>query len=209
MATMTDQSPVFEETCRNYLHQIGEIDYLAKAELLGLAIRGDSLVVPLFDRRYLVSPEGIVPLDSAEEPTPAVKVIVSKYVLHCREPFVEGDDPYRSFRDFRDSSPLISYFTANTNKTIEATFTGKLEQLIAACVELGGVVGENLSYDCSILISALPKVGIVLNFNDRDELFPASCSILYRASAEEYLDMECLAMTGTLLAGRLIRSVSH
>jgi len=52
----------------------------------------------------------------------------------------------------------------------------------------------------------LPRVPVVLNFNDTDDLFPANCSVLYRASAELFLDMECLAMTGTLLAGRLIHS---
>ena len=206
---MNRQSPVFEETCRNYLRQIGEIDYLARAELLGLATSGHSLVVPLYDRRYLVSPDTIDVLDSEQEPTPAVKVIVSKYVLHCQLKEVPDNGPYMTFRDFRGSSPLLSYFTANTNKTIEATFGGKREQLMAACRELGGVEKKNDSHDCSILISALPKVPIVLNFNDRDELFPASCSILYRASAENYLDMECLAMTGTLLAGRLICTMSR
>ena len=44
----------------------------------------------------------------------------------------------------------------------------------------------------------------MLNFNDRDDLFPPACSVLYRKSAESYLDMECLAMTGTLLCGKLL-----
>jgi hypothetical protein len=43
-----------------------------------------------------------------------------------------------------------------------------------------------------------------VNFNDRDNLFSASCSVLYRSSAVHFLDMECLAMTGTLLTGKLI-----
>jgi hypothetical protein len=47
-------------------------------------------------------------------------------------------------------------------------------------------------------------VPVIVNFNDRDDLFSASCSVLYRSSAAYFLDMECLAMTGTLLAGKLL-----
>jgi len=52
----------------------------------------------------------------------------------------------------------------------------------------------------------LPRIPVILNFNDSDDLFPATCSILYQESAQHYLDMECLAMTGTLLAGKLLSS---
>ena len=39
--------------------------------------------------------------------------------------------------------------------------------------------------------------------NDRDVDFPAKCSILFERRADKYLDMECLAMLGWLLADRL------
>lgn len=198
-----EKSRVFEDTYRKYLVEIGEIDYLAKAELLGVSTEDDSLIIPLYDRRYLVSARGIRGVGGEEVPT-AVRVILSRYVLHCQSFAAQEDDPYRTYRDFRDSSPLISYFTTNTNKTIESTFAGKLDLLAKACLQLGGVEQQNGSYDFSMLFYALPKIPVVLNFNDRDDMFPASCSILYRASAEQFLDMECLAMTGTLLSGRLI-----
>jgi len=194
---------VFEDTYRKYLAEIGTIDYLGKADILGCARDGDRLIIPLYDRRYQVSSAGILAEDG-EVTTTAVRVILSRYVLHCQNLVPFDTDPYRTFRDFRNSSPLISYFTANTNKTLEQTFAGKLTLLAQACRGLGGVAQENASYDCSMLFYALPRIPVVLNFNDRDEMFPASCSILYRASAENFLDMECLAMTGTLLSGRLI-----
>ena len=196
---------MFEDTYRNYLTEIGNIDYLAKADLLGVERDGDRLIIPFYDRRYLVSAAGIFPVDGGETTT-AIKVILSRYVLHCQNVVEMHEDPYKTFRDFRNSSPLISYFTTNTNKTLEQTFAGKLALLVKACRELGGLEQENTSYDCSMLFHALPRIPVVLNFNDKDDMFPASCSILYRASAEEFLDMECLAMTGTLLSGRLIRA---
>lgn len=195
---------VFTETYNRYLAEIRNLDYLAKAEMLGAVRDGDSLVIRLYDHWYRLSADGITD-EVGGETIPAVRVILARYVLHCQKDIELQRDPWRAFRDFRDASPLVYSFTTNTNKTIETHFGGKLEELRRICLALGGVEQENSVYDCSMQFLALPKVPVVLNFNDRDDLFPAACSILYRESAGRFLDMECLAMTGTLLAGRLIR----
>jgi len=46
---------------------------------------------------------------------------------------------------------------------------------------------------------ALPKIPVLMLFNDADEEFPARCRVLFERRAENYLDMECLAMVGMLL----------
>jgi hypothetical protein len=51
-------------------------------------------------------------------------------------------------------------------------------------------------------------VPLLLLFNDADEGFPAACSVLFERRAGGYLDMECLAMSGMLLAERL-KKPSH
>ena len=43
---------------------------------------------------------------------------------------------------------------------------------------------------------ALPKVPMLLLFNDKDDEFPAQCSVLFEKRAKKFLDMECLAMVG-------------
>jgi hypothetical protein len=53
------------------------------------------------------------------------------------------------------------------------------------------------------VFEALPRVRIYLIFNDADEDFPADCSLLFEKQAASYLDMECLAMIGMVLAQRL------
>ena len=53
---------------------------------------------------------------------------------------------------------------------------------------------------------SLPKIPVLLLFNDSDEEFPAQCTVLFERSAENYLDMECLAMVGMLLFEWLKRS---
>ena len=197
------RSPVFEETYRNYLQQLENIDYIGRAETLGAEIKGSALEIPLYDKVYRISDSSIDDVHGGSV-TPAVQVILCKYVLMCPGEVPAAEDKLMTYREFKNAGPLISYFTTNTNKTIETTFADRLEDLSKQAHKLGGYMQENESYDLSIEFSALPRIPVIVNFNDRDDLFPAACSRLYRASADRFLDMECLAMTGTLLAGKLI-----
>jgi len=199
------QAPVFEETYRRYLSEIKNIDYLSRADLLGVSISEDALIIPLYNKTYAVSGDTIVDCHGGEV-APAVRVILCKYVLSCPAEIQPQQDRLMTYREFRNSAPLISYFTTNTNKTIESTFSGKLELFIERAKQLGAEIRKDASYDLSLLFYALPRIPVIINFNDQDDLFEATCSILYKASAQHFLDMECLAMTGTLLAGKLIRA---
>ncbi len=197
------QSKVFEETYEKYLEEIRNIDYLSKSTMLGVDISSNALEIPLYDRLYRVADRGIEDSGGAPVP-PAVRVILCKYVLMCPVELPRVSDQLMTYREFRNAGPLISYFTTNTNKIIETTFSGRRDALQERCRQLGGILRDDQSYDLSVEFSALPRIPVIVNFNDRDDLFPATCSILYKASAEIYLDMECLAMSGTLLAGKLI-----
>lgn len=199
------KSAVFEQTYRRYLAEIGTRDYLARADLLGVETDGEALIIPLYDRTYSVSSTGISAHDGATL-NDAVRVILAKYVLTCPDQLPPLSSKWMSYREFRDAGPLISYFTNNTNKSIEHHFSGATARLEQRCKSLGARIEENSSYDLSVRFQALPRIPVVLNFNDADDLFPAACSILYQASAEHYLDMECLAMTGTLLTGKLLQN---
>jgi hypothetical protein len=56
-----------------------------------------------------------------------------------------------------------------------------------------------LSYDLSVQFNLLPRIPVLLLYNDADDEFPANCSVLFERRAEYYLDAECLAMAGRLL----------
>lgn len=201
------KSAVFEQTYRQYLAKIGDIDYLSRADLLGVEVDGTALIIPLYNRSYSVSDKDIEGLGGATV-NDAVRVILAKYVLTCPMPIPSLSDKWMTYREFRGAGPLVSYFTSNTNKNIELHFSGAKERLAQRCRELGGRVEDHNSYDLSVWFQALPRIPVVLNFNDADDMFPAACSILYQASAEHFLDMECLAMTGTLLAGKLLSTAT-
>lgn len=197
------RSKVFGETYRNYMEQIRQIDFLKKVDALGATREGDTLLIPLYDKMHRLSAEGIVGIDG-KELTPAVQVMICKYVLTCPYELPEIQDKLVTYREFKDSGPLVSNFTTNTNKTLESTFSGDVPGLKSRALKVGGKLQASDTYDISFEFNAFPRIPVILNFNDKDDLFPAVCSVLYRASAALFLDMECLAMTGTLLTGKLI-----
>lgn len=203
------KSKVFSETYKKYLAEIRTVDFISKADDLALVSDGEGLIIPLYDCLYRLDHTGITGIDGATV-NPAIRVMICKYVLtwtpgSVQSP-VSGEDKLMAYREFKDASPLISYFTNNTNKTLQTHFSGKLNHLLQMGNQLGAEELASDSYDVSLLFKAFPRIPVLLNFNDEDDMFPAVCSILYRQSAAMYLDMECLAMTGTLLAGRLLDS---
>lgn len=197
------RSKVFDETYRRYVEEIRQLDFLAKADSLGVESENGALIIPLYNKLYRFSAEGISAEDG-EELTPAVQVMICKYVLTCPLKLPEIKDKLVTYREFKDSGPLVSNFTNNTNKTLESTFTGNLTKLKERAIQIGGQISDSETYDLSVDFHAFPRIPVILNFNDQDDLFPAACSVLYRSSAALFLDMECLAMTGTLLTGKLI-----
>jgi hypothetical protein len=62
----------------------------------------------------------------------------------------------------------------------------------------------HLSHDLSMTFDALPKIPLLLTFNDREDEFPAQCSVLFQKQTENYLDMECTAGLGNMLAAMLM-----
>ncbi len=205
MNTTTQKATVFEETYRNYLKQLSAIDYLARADVLGVEISGAELVIEFYGNAYRISKAGITD-SSGKRANFAVSVLLCKYILTCPQE-VMNDGTWVTYREFRDAGPLMEYFTTNTNKIVETSFSGRLDLLEKACRKLGArPLEDGASYDLSLMFKALPRIPVLLRFNDGDEEFPAQCSILFRQSAEQYLDMESLAIAGTFLAGNLIQT---
>jgi len=199
------KAAVFEKTYTDYLAQIAEIDFLSRAEKLGAEFRGNCLTIHFYGEPYRISGNGVFK-PSGERANFAVSVVLCRYVIQCPENIpVSGE--WVTYREFRDAGPLVGYFTSNTNKIIETTFAGNTEALEDACRRLGGsFMDGDTSYDLSVVLDFLPRIPVYLRFNDRDDEFPAQCSILFRQSAETYLDMECLSIGGTYLTGILIGS---
>jgi len=203
---MITKSPVFEETLKNYLGQISQIEFKSLEDKLGVEVEKDEVMVPFFGKPYRVSAKGIID-PSGKQPPLEISVVLCKYLLLCPDPNPIVDQ-WVSYRDFKDSGPLTSYFFNAVEQPIASHFSGRLGEFKESCKVLGGFSPDiKLSYDLFVQFNLLPKVPVLLLYNDVDDEFTSHCSILFERRAEKYLDAECLAILGMLLSVYLRKRV--
>ncbi len=201
---MNKRAAIFQTNQDEYLKEIAGCDLKPRAEVLGLETDGDGILVPCFDEIYHVSGNGI---RNREGVTPdyVTCVILSKYLLLCPER-VHGDTDWVTFKDFKRTSHFLNgnFFTSDTEMAITTAFEARLDALGRACEGLGGFLPTgSFSYDFAMEFKALSRIRLLLLFNDRDDDFPATTTVMFQKSAEYYLDPESLAMIGAVLAFRL------
>ena len=201
---MATESSIFKKTLEDYLKQIEEIDLKPLATRLGAGIEGENLIVSLFDKSYLISNNGIIGPTGNQAPFD-VCVILSKYILMCPPDFPRGKG-WVSYRDFKDTGPLTTYFPDNVERPIAMHFSGELDSLKAASRALGGFPPASApAYDLVMQFNALPRIALLLLFNDADAEFSAQCSVLFQKIADQFLDPECMAMLARILSVRLYK----
>ena len=134
-------------------------------------------------------------------------IILCRYLLMCPE-ILPCDRHWVAFRDLKDSGPLTVYFKDNVEQAIATGFAGEIEALKHGIAALKGCPPDlDVSYDLAMQVAGLPKIPMVLLFNDVDESFPSVCSVLFERQVETYLDAECIAMLGYRLASLLKHSL--
>lgn len=128
----------FDLTYKDHLKELAEINLAERAQALKLEMRSNRLVIPFFGRQHFISQQGVIDFDG-KTPTPAVATVLLNYTL--RNTGIPQANPEKvSFRDFKGAGPLVVSFANNTNHLIASTFTGRLEDLKAACRDLCGAL---------------------------------------------------------------------
>ena len=83
---------------------------------------------------------------------------------------VEND--WVSFKDFKDSAPFAGAFFNYTEVPLAKYFSGRLKDMEAACHGIQGhPPAASFSYDLCMQFNALPKIPVLMLFNDADEEF--------------------------------------
>jgi len=200
---MKSSETVFDRTYEDYLKRLAHVNLKGLDNIPGVQVDGDTAIVPLYGRPHRVSAREIQD-PYGKRPSLTICVILGKYLLMC-PPGEPGGHEWVSYRDFRDSGPLITYFSHDVEQAIAHRFAGETGLLRKASENLGGLAPEiDAAYDLSVQFLALPRVPVLMLFNDRDEEFGATCSVLFERCADRYLDPESLAMLGRLLFTYLI-----
>ena len=201
MKNLTELFADAEKKCRARLL---ETDMTSKSDIMGVRTDGNSLDIPLYGISYRVSAQGVKD-SSGNRANPAVGLLLLTYVLNFPDVLPPAGD-WITFREFKGAGVLSGHFAQNTNKIIETSFSGRVKQLRDSSLKLGGTPSDDFSaFDLAMHFKALPRVPVFLRFNDADGPYPAQCSILFRRSAEIFLDIESIGIAGTLLTGSLIR----
>lgn len=201
---MQQEAPIFQEIYEDYLRQVAKCDLSNKSDILDVRVAGQTIHLPFFNRSFSITP-GEVSDSEGKRPAHAVSVILCKYLLLCPESVSRADELV-TYKDFKDASPYVMGFKNTAEKPIAQFFSGKLDELNEKCGMLEGMPHvSDVSCQLAYRFQALPRVPIYLLFNDRDEEFPAECTLLFERSASDYLDMECIAMVAMVLAEWLKR----
>ncbi len=206
---MFEKSEIFEKHYNDYCARIAGIDFASIKDRLGMRDEDARMLLSFFNKDYAVSGDGIFDA-SGNTPDYGVCVIIAKYVLLCPDRLYH-DPEWASFKDFKRTSHFtnVNFFASDTERAIAKHFSGKLGRLSKASEELGGIHHDMaMSYDLSVRFNALPRISLLLLFNDSDEEFPAQCTVLFQKHSEFYLDPESLAMSGAFLAKSLERYAS-
>ncbi len=192
---MEETTSIYDETIRLYLDEIFRDDYSSRLSILGVQSEGNEIVIPFFKEPYRISAEKIIG-PTGEQPSHSISVVLCKYLLLCPNESPSERD-WISYRDIRDAAPFAGSFANHVEKAIARHFAGKLTELRDSCLNLGGYSPDiRLSYDLIMQFDVLPKIPILLLFNDVDPEFPAQSSALFERRANRYLDVESLAIAG-------------
>lgn len=201
---MTEKSDIFDKTYDHYIGKIAKLDFSAFAADLGVKTDGETVTIPFFNTPYVVTRNGVKTPDG-KPASFGVGVVLCNYLIQCPDDRPRDDEWY-SYKDFKDAAPLVGTFANTVEGPIAENFSGRLTDLDRSGRILGGIEPSiTFSYDLNLLIQALPRIPVLLLFNDADEEFPADCKVLFEKRTESYLDMECVAIIGMLLSEFLQR----
>ncbi len=200
------KSQIFEKHYHDYLQQLDALDFDVIALKLGGQVnknsRGKSLGMSLLGQPYDISSHGITD-SSGKKPRYEICIILCRHLLMCPE-ILPHDRQWASFKDLKEAGPLTVYFKDNVEQVIAKGFAGKTEELKSCMAALNGYPPRlDVNYDLAVQVDGLPKIPMVLLFNDAEESFPPECTLLFERQVETYLDAECIAMLGYRLASQL------
>lgn len=203
---MGQTSEIFKKHYDDYCAQIAKIDFALLKDRLGLELDGGKIIIRFANEKYIIS--GYQITDSSDNrPGYAICVVLFKYILLCPD-LAPYEPDWISFKDFKAASHMgnMSFFTSETELLIQKSFSGRLDALAFACKKMGGIQSKmEMPYDLAMVIDILPRISLLVLFNDKDDEFPAQCRVLFQKHTEFYLDPESIIIASAVMAKKLVQ----
>ncbi|MBW2623688.1 MAG: DUF3786 domain-containing protein, partial [Deltaproteobacteria bacterium] len=191
----------YEEVYSGLVERLGEVDFSHSTAHLGVVDNGnESWGLQIFARDCLIDRKGIRertagPLDFK------IRIVAAHYLLHGGQGETSGE--WVAYRDFKDGAFFHPSFAQSVEQEMARLFSGRMPGLEKAGKAVGGKPLDGLGGDICLRFDAFPFIPLALIFYDADDEFPSSARVLFDSSAPLFLDMECLAVLGMILADEL------
>jgi hypothetical protein len=160
-----------------------------------------SFEVPWFGDEVAVSyPEGVVSRADGEKVGGIEELIILHYLVNADGIAVKGR--WVSYRDLPGARYHEPAFYADAEGPLSLGLEGRLEALSSWAKSHAR--HEDLPGDVAAAWDVLPRVPLLLIFNEKDEEFPASARILFDITASNYLPTEDLSVLAEIAVSRLL-----
>ncbi|MEW6264592.1 MAG: DUF3786 domain-containing protein [Thermodesulfobacteriota bacterium] len=200
----SDKPTNYEEVYQGLIGKLARADYRHALLHLGARDAGARVAVDVFNRTCLVGPDGVEAADGGRLDF-TIRICLAYYILQGGRG--EPSGAWAAYRDFKDGAFFHAAFAQIVEGKIAADFAGRPVELARAAASLAGKpFAAGLGGDFCFRFPALPRMPLILIFYDADDEFPASARVLFDQSAPNFLDMECLAVLGLILADQLARA---
>ncbi len=164
-----------------------------------------SFKVPWFGEGYAVSyPEGAVSREDGGKAGGTEELIILHYLINADGVAVK--EQWVSYRDLPGAHYHEPAFYADAEGPLSQGLEGRLDDLRAWVRSHARHV--DLPGDVAAAWDALPRVPLLLIFNEKDEEFPASARILFDITAPNYLPTEDLSVLAEIAVSRLLEDLN-
>lgn len=197
----SDKPINYEEVYSGLVDRLARADFRHAMRFLGARDTGENVAVDVLGRICLAGPNGVSAADGGDLDF-TVRIVLAYYILHGGSGDLDGN--WVAYRDFKDGAFFHAAFSQIVENEIAQCFSGRMAELELRGAVLGGQpLASGLGGDLCFCFPALPRVPLVLVFYDADEDFSSSARVLFDSAAPKFLDMECLAVLGRILADQL------
>ncbi len=196
-------SQELREARRKAVRELGLLDpsWMASRSGTFYSYPRRSFFVPFFGEAYAVTyPEGAV---AREDGTPAgarEALIILHYLVRADGSRVR--DQWVAYRDLPGARYHEPAFVAEVERPLSLGLAGRLEAVRKWAERRARPV--DVPGDVAAAWDVLPRVPLLLVFNEADEEFPASARIFFDVTAPNYLPTEDLSVLAELAALRIL-----